>query len=148
VTTVWSESAYPPSLVPAPSGEVAHLTFTSPAAGFVVLTANFATRVHNTPNVDCRIQTQIAATAAPPSISGGTAPGFADQWINGNLPTQYSAGTYLGLNASATRVLPVVQGANTVYLNGHSDCSAVLWGPITMTALFAQTNPAATIMTP
>src|SRR6266540_3225781 len=43
VTTVWSESAYPASLVPAPSGEVAHLTFTSPAAGFVVVTANFAT---------------------------------------------------------------------------------------------------------
>jgi hypothetical protein len=147
-TMVWSGSAYPSNRVPASSGEVAHLTFNSPVAGFVLVTANFATRVHNTAGVDCRVQTQIAPSASLPGVGVGnsSAPGFADQWINGNLPTQNGAGTYLGLNASATRVLPVVAGSNTVYLNGTTDCPAVFWGPITLTALFVHDNPAATLV--
>ena len=148
LTTVWSASAYPATRVPLVTGEVAHLTFTSPAAGFAVVSANFSTRVHNTAGVDCRVQSQIAPTAAAPTIpvGGASAPGFADQWINGNLPTQNGGGTYLGFSASATRVLPVVAGANTIYLNGASDCPAVYWGPITMTAELAQSNPAATLV--
>jgi hypothetical protein len=134
--------------VPLPSGEVAHLTFTSTTAGFALVTANFSTRVRNTAGADCRVQSQIAPTAAAPTIpvGGASAPGFADQWINGNLPTQNGAGTFLGLSASATRVLPIVAGANTIYLNGASDCLAVLWGPITMTAELAQSNPSATLV--
>lgn len=148
LTAVWSASAYPAARVPLPSGEVAHLTFTSPAAGFAIVTANFSTRAHNTSGVDCRVQSQIAPTAAAPTVpvGGASAPGFADQWINGNLPTQNGAGTYLGFSASATRVLPIIAGANTIYLNGASDCPAVLWGPITMTAELAQSNPAATLV--
>lgn len=104
--------------------------------------------MHNTSGTDCRVQSQIAATAAAPAIpvGGASAPGFADQWINGNLPTQNGAGTFLGFSASATRVLPIVVGANTIYLNGATDCPAALWGPITMTAELAQTNPAATLV--
>jgi hypothetical protein len=134
---------------PLPSGEVAHLTFTSSAAGFALVTANFSTRVHNTAGTDCRVQSEIAPAAALPSVPAGSAsaPGFADQWINGNLPTQNGAGTFLGFSASATRVLPIVVGTNTIYLNGASDCPAALWGPITLTAQLAQTNPAATLVT-
>jgi hypothetical protein len=133
---------------PLPSGEVAHLTFTSTTAGFALVTANFSTRAHNATNTDCRVQSQIAPTAAAPTIpvGGASAPGFADQWINGNLPTQNGAGTYLGFSASATRVLPIVAGANTIYLNGASDCLAVFWGPITMTAELAGSNPSATLV--
>ena len=147
-TAVWSASAYPATRVPLASGEVAHLTFTSASAGFALVTANFSTRVHNTAGTDCRVQSQIAPTAAAPTvpIGGASAPGFADQWINGNLPTQNGAGTYLGFSASATRVLPIVAGANTIYLNGASDCPAVYWGPITMTAELAQSNPPATLV--
>ena len=148
LTAVWSASAYPVARVPLPSGEVAHLTFTSTTAGFALVTANFSTRVHNTAGVDCRVQSQIAATAAAPTIpvGGASAPGFADQWINGNLPTQNGGGTFLGFSASATRVLPIVAGANTIYLNGVSDCPAAFWGPITMTAELAQSNPSATLV--
>ena len=74
--------------------------------------------------------------------------GFVDQWINGNLPTQYNGGTYLGLNASATRVIQVVNGSNTVYLNGKSDCAAALLGPVTLTAVLTQSNPTSSIVTP
>lgn len=148
LTAVWSASAYPAARAPLPSGEVAHLTFTSPVAGFALVTANFSTRVHNTAGTDCRVQSQIAAAAAAPSLPlGGTsAPGFADQWINGNLPTQAGAGTFLGFSASAIRVLPIVAGANTVYLNGATDCPAAFWGPISMTAQLAETNPTATLV--
>jgi hypothetical protein len=146
---VWSASAYPTARSPLPSGEVAHLTFTSSTAGFALVTANFSTRVHNTTGTDCRVQSQIAAAAAPPATPVGTAsaPGFADQWINGNLPTQNTAGTFLGFSASATRVLPIIAGSNTIYLNGATDCPAALWGPITMTAQLAQSNPTATLVT-
>ena len=151
LTAVWSASAYPTQGRPLASGEVAHLTFTSTTAGFALVTANFSTRVHNNTNAttDCRVQSQIASTAAPPAIAvgGASAPGFADQWINGNLPTELGGGTYLGFSASATRVLPIVAGSNTVYLNGASDCLDALWGPITMTAQLAQTNPTATLVT-
>jgi hypothetical protein len=148
LTAVWSASAYPPARSPLPSGEVAHLTFASSTAGFALVTANFSTRVHNTTGTDCRVQSQIAPAAAAPTIpvGGASAPGFADQWINGNLPTQNGAGTFLGFSASATRVLPIVAGTNTIYLNGVSDCPAVLWGPITMTAQLAQSNPVATLV--
>jgi hypothetical protein len=148
VTNVWTGYAYPtaPASVYSSAGaELAHLTFTSPAAGFAVLTANFATRIHQATATDCRVQTQIAPAAGVPDE---TAPGFVDQWINGNLPTQFNGGTYLGLNASATRVLPIVSGSNTVYLNGKSDCTAVLLGPVTLTAVLAQNNPSSTLTTP
>jgi hypothetical protein len=79
-------------------------------------------------------------------VGTAAAPGFADQWINGNLPTQTGSGTFLGFSASATRVLPIVAGSNTIYLNGATDCPAALWGPITMTAQLAQSNPAATLV--
>jgi hypothetical protein len=148
LTAVWSASAYPAARVPLASGEVAHLSFTSTVAGYALVTANFSTRVHNTAGTDCRVQSQIAPTAAPPTIpvGGASAPGFADQWVNGNLPTQNGAGTYLGFSASATRVLPIVAGANTIYLNGATDCPAALWGPITMTAELAASNPTATLV--
>ena len=148
VTDAWTGYAYPgapASVYSAGGAELAHLTFTSPAAGFAVVTANFATRIHQATATDCRVQTQIGPAAGVPDQ---TAPGFVDQWINANLPTQAGAGTYLGLNASATRVLPVVNGSNTVYLNGKSDCTAALLGPVTLTAVLAQNNPASTLVTP
>ncbi len=148
VTNAWTGYAYPgtpASVYSAGGAELAHLTFTSPAAGFTVVSANFATRIHEATASDCRVQTQIAPAAGVPDQ---TAPGFVDQWINGNLPTQFGAGTFLGLNASATRVLPVVNGSNTVYLNGKSDCTAALLGPVTLTAVLAQNNPSSTLVTP
>jgi hypothetical protein len=149
-TMVWSESAYPSfpaNDVSKVGAEIAHLTFTSPAAGFVVVTANWAMRIHNNTNGvdDCRVQTQIAPAAGVPDDTG---PGFADQLINGNLPTELDGGTYLGLNASATRVLPAVAGSNTVYLNAKTNCLAALLGPATVTAMLVQSNPSASLVIP
>jgi hypothetical protein len=147
-TTVWSEygyPGYPANAYSSVGAEIAHLTFTSADAGFAIVTTNFAMRIHNATGTDCRVQTQIAPAAGVPDQ---TAPGFVDQWINQNLPTEAGGGTYLGLNASATRVLPVVIGSNTVYLNGKSDCTSVLLGPVTLTAELVQNNPSASLVTP
>jgi hypothetical protein len=150
VQAVWSAqySATSALLHPATSGAVAHLTFTSATAGFMLVTTDFEIRVRNTFDTtmtDCRVQSQLAPAAAAPDAAG---PGFVDEWINGNLPTQNGAGTYLSFNQSTARVLPVVVGENTVYLNGSYDCADALWGPITITALLANSNPAATITAP
>ena len=150
VLTTWSRSIYTNIvLVPNTGGAVAHLTFTSPTAGFVRVDARFAVRVHNTAGTDCRVSSQInsLAGAPDPAIGPGalSAPGFADQWINGNLPTQNGAGTFLGLSQSAFRILPVVAGVNNIFLNGIHSCAGVIWGPITLTADLVQNNPAATL---
>jgi hypothetical protein len=151
--SAWGASTYQNiSLAQNSGGPVAHLTFTSPSAGFVVLRAQFAVRVRNnfdTTAVDCRVRSQIAGLPAAPDPAIGptatSAPGFIDQWVNGNLPTQNGAGTFLGLNQSGSRILPVVAGVNNIYLNGFNGCPGAIWGPITMTAELVQENPAATI---
>ena len=143
----WSASVYPHGLVPATTGELAHLTFESPSNGFVVVSSNFATRIKNATTGDCRTITQIAPTASVPVTdpTGQSAPGINDQWIPGNLPTQYNGGTYLGLSGGATRILPVVKGQNSIYPNGKTTCTVALWGPITITAMLVQQNPISTI---
>ena len=148
-TTGWTGEVYPSNAVPQGDGHVATFKFTSPAAGFVDLTAQFAVRVHNTAGVDCHVQNQIAATPSIPNFTPGTTlRGYMDNWINGNLPTENGGGTYLGLDESASDILPVVAGANTFFLNGHSDCLGAFWDPITFTALSVNSNPTATLTAP
>ena len=149
ITTAWTSEVYPSNAVPQGDGHVATFKFNSPAKGFVDLTAHFAVRVHNTPNVDCHVQNQIAATPSSPNfVPGTTLHGYMDNWINGNLPTENGGGTFLGLDESVSDVLPVTSGANTFYLNAHSDCSGAFWGPINFTALSVSSNPTATLTAP
>jgi hypothetical protein len=149
VTTAWAAEVYPTAAVPQSDGHVATFKFTAPSAGFVDLTAQFQVRIHNTPNVDCHVQNQIAATPTVLSVAPGATPrGYMDNWINGNLPTQFGAGTFLGLDESVSDVLPVVAGSNTFFLNGHADCPGALWGPINFTALSVNHNPTATVTAP
>ncbi len=149
VTTAWVAEVYPIAAVPQSDGHVATFKFSAPAAGLVDLTAQFQVRVKNTTGVDCHIQNQIASTPSIPNFAPGATPrGYMDEWINGNLPTQFGAGTFLGLDESVSDVLPVVSGSNTFFLNGHSDCAAALWGPINFTALSVNHNPTATVTAP
>jgi hypothetical protein len=149
VTTAWTAAIYPSAATPATDGHVATFAFSSPAAGFVDLTAHFGVRVHNTAGTDCHIQNQIAATPSVPSASpGSNVAGYMDDWINGNLPTQNGAGTYLELDESVSTVLAVVAGPNKYYLNGASSCAAALWGPINFTALAVNSNSPATLTAP
>lgn len=153
---VWTGWVYTGD-APQADGHVATFSFSAPTGGFAVVTAHFGVRVRNTPNTDCHVQSQLAS--APSVLTdqrpGPTdAPGYIDEWINGNLPTEDGSGTFLELNESVSRVFPVSAGLNTVYLNGAyngydgPNCDAVGWGPINITALFAQQNPAATLTAP
>ena len=155
VQAAWSSEYIPGTLLkPAVStgGAVAHLTFTSPAAGFALVQANFNIRVRNffdTTTVDCHVVSQLAAAPAAPTTAS---PGYTDQWINGNLPTENGGGTYLEFSQSTSRVLPITAGSNAVYLNGVNGpsggspaCNDAFWGPITLTVTLVNTNPGSTI---
>jgi hypothetical protein len=155
---VWSAFSYPSAERPQADGHVATFTFTSPVAGFALVTASFQVRIHNKAGNDCHVESQLAGA---PAVIGDVAPGsgsagFIDQWVNPGLDTVDGGSTYLGFNGSVSRVLPVIAGQNTVYLNGQyttytdstHDCTDALWGPITVSAVFANQNPSATLTTP
>jgi Collagen triple helix repeat (20 copies) len=150
VLHVANAATYPGGGVPQSDGHVVTYTFDAPAAGFALVNAHFGIRVRNNGVGDCRVRSQIAPTPGTPTAPGpGTsAPGFMETWINGNLPTQAGAGTYLQLHQSASRIVPVVAGSNTVFLNGSHNCVQTLWGPITMTAVYAQSNAPSSVTYP
>jgi hypothetical protein len=154
----WSAFTYPAAEDPQSDGHVATFTFTSPAAGFALVSASFQIRIHNTVSSDCHVESQLAsAPAVIGDIQPGTgSAGFIDQWVNPGLDTQDGGSTILGFGGSVSRVFPVAAGTNTVYLNGQytgytdttHDCTQALWGPITVSAVFANQNPSATLAAP
>lgn len=123
---------------------VATFTFASPVAGFVDVTAHFAIGARNSGG-DCSVQSQVAAAAAAPNSASA---GYTEEFLPGNVPTQNGSGGYLELDGSVSRVLAVVAGSNSIYLNGATSCNQALWGPITITALYVNTNNAATLIAP
>jgi hypothetical protein len=147
-TAVWTGYLSAASAIqPQSDGHVAKFTFSSPVAGFANVSAHIGVRLHNDGTHDCHIENQLASSPAAPA---STAPGYIDDWINANLPTELGGGTFLQLDESVSTVVPVAAGANTVYLNGAdtgTGCAA-LWGPITVNADYQQTNLAATLTAP
>jgi len=155
---VWSNFTYPFQARPQSDCHVATFTFHSPKSGYALVTAEFQVRVHNDGTDDCHIESQLATA---PAIIGVVQPtqgsaGYVDEWINANLPTEIGGSTYLGQNMSVSRVFKVVAGTNKIYLNGQFKnfgtgqdvCADALWGPITMTAIFANSNPSSTLTAP
>ena len=155
---VWSAFSYPSAERPQADGHVATFTFSSPVAGFALVTASFQVRIHNKSGNDCHVESQLAgAPAVIGDVSPGSgSPGFIDQWVNPGLDTVDGGSTYLGFNGSVSKALPVIAGQNTVYLNGQytnytdstHDCTDALWGPITVSAVFANQSPSATLTAP
>jgi hypothetical protein len=158
VQYAWSSFAYPFQARPQADGHVAKFTFTAPSAGFALVSAQFQVRVKNTSGTDCHIESQLATAPGVLGVvqPGGGSGGFIDEWINGNLPTENGGGTYLGQNMSVSRVFSVAAGSNTVYLNGQynnygtgaANCADALWGPITVSAVFANQNPSSALSAP
>lgn len=159
VQYAWNAWTYPKAASPQPDGHVATFTFTSPAPGSALVTASFQIRVKNGAPENCHVESQLAS--APEVLGkvepGEGSPGFIDQWVNENLPTEINGGTDIGFNASISRIFPVTVGINTVYLNGKYngypgpepyDCEQALWGPINMSATFVNQTPAATLTAP
>lgn len=154
----WSSYSYPFQARPQADGHVATFTFDAPSAGFALVTAQFQVRVHNTSGTDCHVESQLSSAPGVLGVvqpNGGSA-GFVDEWVNGNLPTENGGGTYLGQNMSVSRIFSVTAGSNTVYLNGQyngygtggANCADALWGPITVSAVFANQSPSSTLSAP
>jgi hypothetical protein len=161
VQYAWSSWVYPAQdNPPSGGGKVATFTLTSPAAGFALVTAEFQIRVRNNGTNDCHVESQLSKTAGPigavqPGPGGGAGAGYTDQWVNSNLPTENGGGTALGLSGSVSDVFPVTAGTNTIYLNGQDDsddagyaCTIAYYGPISMSAVFANQNPSSTLTGP
>ena len=155
VGTAWSAFLYPLAAGPATDGHIATFTFSAPAAGSALVTAHFGVRVRNTFDaaspVDCHVQSLLSENATNSftcDTSGCATPGYADIWVNGNLPTQLGGGTYLSFQQSASAVLPVKVGTNTLFLNGIHSCAAALWGPITISAIMVANGGNATLTSP
>lgn len=154
----WSAFTYPAAARPQADGHVATFKFSSPAKGFALVTASFQVRLHNKAGNDCHVESQLAsAPAVISNVEPGTgSAGFIDQWVNPGLDTVDGSSTYLGFNGSVSRAFPVVAGQNAFYLNGQydgytytgHDCTDALWGPITVSAVFADHNPSATLTAP
>ncbi len=144
----WSAGVGTTSLGPKMDGHVATFSFEAPAAGFVVVSSHFDIRLKNTTGLDCTVYARIASAASTsvgcPGGATSNCPGYVEAWIAGNTPTQNGAGTYQTFAYSTARTLPVLAGANVIYLNGSTTCLATLWGPISFTATFVDNNTAAT----
>jgi len=150
----WSSFTYPAVAHPQSDGHVATFTFKAPKSGFALVTAQFQVRVHNNGTNDCHVESQLAK--APAIIGNVHSAGFVDEWINTNLPTEIDGSSYLGVNMSVSRVFPIVAGSNKIFLNGQynnyglgqPNCVDALWGPITMSAVFANSKPSSSLTAP
>lgn len=158
VQYAWSSFTYPGGAHPQSDGHVATFTFNAPKSGFALVAAQFQIRVHGNGTNDCHLESQLATAPAVIGIvqPGHGSAGFVDEWINSNLPTEIGGSTYLGQNMSVSRVFHVVAGPNKIFLNGQynnygagqANCLDALWGPITMSAVFANSNPTSSITVP
>jgi len=135
-------------------GHIARLVFTAPSAGYVYASAQFVLGIRNkfdSSPVDCLAESAIGMA---PGIVGCISDqdcklaGYVRFFVNANLPTELASGTYLGVPHSVSTVIPVNAGANTIYLNGRTDCAEVFYSSITMNAVFVQNNPVATVSIP
>lgn len=137
-----------------PDGHVARLTFSSPVAGLVYATASFEVRVRNkfdSAPVQCRVESLLGLTPGMSTCAANAncvLTGYAQNTINANLPTQHTDGAYLGISQVASRVFPITKGENIIYLNGRTDCADAAWGAITMTAMYVNQAPPATVSMP
>jgi hypothetical protein len=125
-----------------PSGTLAHVTFTPPSTGDIVVRVHFSTAARNfydTTFADCGVVSQLSTgTTAPSALGAATGTlGVSEFHIAGTLPTQYMAGTYQWFPQSAEAAFPATSGTSlTVYLNGFTDCKSVHYLALSFSAEF------------
>jgi hypothetical protein len=136
----------------APSGTMAHVTFTPPATGNIIVRVHFSTAVRNsfdgTP-ADCQIVSQLSTgTAAPafPAVTGTL--GISELYIAGNLPTELGPGTFQWFPQTAEAAFVATAGTPlTVYLNGHmtATCEGAVYYSLSFNADFGTNKSAVTV---
>ena len=140
----------------APSNTLAHVTFTPPGTGSIVVRAHFSTAIRNTFDStapgDCNVVSQLstAMTAPPVNPTPGTL-GISEIFVAANLPTEYMGGSYQWFPQTAEEGFAATAGTPlTVYLNGVSSggCSGVVYYGLSFSADFTTKTSTVTVSTP
>jgi hypothetical protein len=133
VSNIVTAGSVPVGTVVAPNATtrtIAHLTLPSyPAAGFVVVDWSVVYNVNGTGG--CNVA--LDAFTTPTDPSGNSSP-----WGVYLYGTSVAANAVMPLSGHA--VLPVNAGANTVYLQGFSDCANFYWRGPSMIARYETAN--------
>jgi hypothetical protein len=146
----------PTGLTPtAPSNTLAHVTFTPPGTGAIVVRAHFSTAIRNnfdTTAGDCNVVSQLSTTTTAPSVNPtvGTL-GISEIFVAGNLPTESGGGSYQWFPQTAEEGFAVTAGtALTVYLNGalSGGCVGVVYYNLAFSADFTGKTNTLTVTAP
>ena len=138
-----------------PSNTLAHVTFTPPGTGAIVVRLHFSTAIRNnfdsTPG-DCNVVSQLSTATTAPSVNPtpGTL-GISEIFVAGNLPTEYNGGSYQWFPQTAEEGFAVTAGTPlTVYLNGvlSGGCAGVVYYGLSFSADFTGKTNTLTVTTP
>lgn len=135
------------------SGTMAHVTFTPPATGNIVVRARFSTGIRNnfdgTAPSDCDVISQLSTSTTPPTLNAATGTlGVSEIYVAANLPTEYAGGTYQWFPQSTEEAFAATAGTPlTVYLNGtmSSNCKGADYFSVSFSADFAATKGVVTV---
>jgi hypothetical protein len=134
------------------SGTMAHVTFTPPATGNLVVRARFSTAVRNNFDTilgDCYVISQISTSPTAPTLNAASGTlGVSELYVVATLPTQSGAGTYQWFPQGAEEAFAATAGTPlTVYLNGamSSSCRAVAYFDVAISADFVATKGTVTV---
>jgi hypothetical protein len=140
----------------APSATVAHVTFTPPATGAMVVRAHFSTAIRNnfdTTAGDCNVVSQLSTSTTAPPVNPTTAGtlGISEIFVAGNLPTESGGGSYQWFPQTAEAGFAVTAGTPlTVNLNGilSGGCVGVVYYGLNFSADFVGKTSTVTVTTP
>jgi hypothetical protein len=139
----------------APTATLAHVTFTPPATGSIVVRVHFSTAIRNnfdTTMGDCNVVSQLSTgTTAPPTNPTPGTLGISEIFVAGNLPTESGGNSYQWFPQTAEEGFAATAGtALTVYLNGVASggCSGVVYFGLSFSADFTGKTNTLTVSTP
>jgi hypothetical protein len=140
-----------------PSNTIAHVTFTPPVTGNIVVRAHFSTAIRNNfdnaTSGDCNVVSQLSTgMTAPPTNPASGALGISQIFVAANLPTQAGGGSYQWFPQTAEGTFAATAGtALTVYLNGvqsGAGCQGVVYFSLDFSADFSTKSATMTVATP
>jgi hypothetical protein len=134
----------------APSTTVAHVTFTPPMTGNIVVRVHFSTAIRNTFDTtpkDCNVVSQLSTGITAPSTqpADGT-PGISQLYVAANLPTEYQKGSWQWFPQTAEATFAATAGTPlTVNLNGIVEGCSVTYFALSFSADFATKSTTMTV---
>jgi hypothetical protein len=140
----------------APTATLAHVTFTPPGTGSIVVRLHFSTAIRNnfdsTAPGDCNVTSQLSTGTTAPAANPTTGTlGISEIYVAANLPTELGGGSYQWFPQTAEEGFAVTAGTPlTVYLNGTASgsCAGVVYYGLSFSADFTSKTNTVTVSTP